>query len=88
MNPKYFIIFFHDVLLICNIRKLWKQEQISYDVKIGNLMGIYSGLIFLILFGRASLVFPLSALANYMNRRSEQTTSITFEHQVISTCFI
>jgi hypothetical protein len=45
-------------------------------------MGIYSGLIFLILLGRAAFVFPLSALANYMNRRSEQTPSITFQHQV------
>jgi len=46
-------------------------------------MGIYSCLIFLILLGRAAFVFPLSALANYMNRHAEETPSITFGHQVI-----
>lgn len=45
-------------------------------------MGIYSGLILLILLGRAAFVFPLSAFANYMNRHAEQTPSITFKHQV------
>jgi len=51
-------------------------------------MGIYSCLIFLILLGRAAFVFPLSALANYMNRRTEETPSITFEHQVIQHIFV
>jgi hypothetical protein len=32
IDPKYFVIFFHDVLLICNIGKWLKQEQISCDV--------------------------------------------------------
>ncbi|KAK2441061.1 sodium/hydrogen exchanger [Trifolium repens] len=57
----------------------WNKTELG----IGNLMGIYSGLIFLILLGRAAFVFPLSALANYMNRRSEQTPSITLQHQII-----
>ncbi|XP_040860675.1 sodium/hydrogen exchanger 4 isoform X2 [Glycine max] len=51
----------------------------------GNLMGIYSSLILLILLGRAAFVFPLSALANYTNTRatSDQASSITFKHQII-----
>ncbi|XP_057432571.1 sodium/hydrogen exchanger 4 [Lotus japonicus] len=57
----------------------WKMTELSF----GNLMGIYSSLIFLILLGRAAFVFPLSAFYNYMNRRSEQTPSITFQHQII-----
>ncbi|CAJ2639915.1 unnamed protein product [Trifolium pratense] len=57
----------------------WRMTKLG----IVNLMGIYSGLIFLILLGRAAFVFPLSALANYMNRRSEETPSITFKHQII-----
>ncbi|KAK7305194.1 hypothetical protein VNO77_43095 [Canavalia gladiata] len=57
----------------------WKMTQLSY----GNLMGIYSSLILLILLGRAAFVFPLSALSNYMNRRADQTSSITFNHQII-----
>lgn len=59
----------------------WKMTQLSY----GNLMGIYSSLILLILLGRAAFVFPLSALANYTNTRatSDQASSITFKHQII-----
>ncbi|RDX74149.1 Sodium/hydrogen exchanger 4, partial [Mucuna pruriens] len=59
----------------------WKMTQLSY----GNLMGIYSSLILLILLGRAAFVFPLSALANYTNTRatSDQSSSITFKHQII-----
>ncbi|KAK7316812.1 hypothetical protein RJT34_00540 [Clitoria ternatea] len=57
----------------------WRMNKLSF----GNSMGIYSSLIFLILLGRAAFIFPLSALANYMNRRTEQAPSITFQHQII-----
>ncbi|CAJ1944594.1 unnamed protein product [Sphenostylis stenocarpa] len=59
----------------------WKMTQLSF----GNLLGIYSSLILLILLGRAAFVFPLSALANYTNTRaaSDQASSITFKHQII-----
>ncbi|KAK7387136.1 hypothetical protein VNO78_27664 [Psophocarpus tetragonolobus] len=57
----------------------WKMTKLSF----GNLMGIYSSLILLILLGRAAFVFPLSALANYMSTRSNQASKITFKHQII-----
>ncbi|XP_061360948.1 sodium/hydrogen exchanger 4 [Gastrolobium bilobum] len=57
----------------------WKMNKLSF----GNLMGIYSTLILLILLGRAAFVFPLSAFANYMSSRSDQTSCITFKHQII-----
>ncbi|RZB51250.1 Sodium/hydrogen exchanger 4, partial [Glycine soja] len=62
-----------------DIEKL-KMTQLSY----GNLVGIYSPLILLILLGRAAFVFPLSTLANYTNTRatSDRASSITFKHQV------
>ncbi|XP_068495000.1 sodium/hydrogen exchanger 4 isoform X2 [Phaseolus vulgaris] len=51
----------------------------------GNLLGIYSSLILLILLGRAAFVFPLSAVANYTNTRasSDRASRITFRHQII-----
>ncbi|KAL5164711.1 Sodium/hydrogen exchanger 4 [Glycine soja] len=63
-----------------DIEKL-KMTQLSY----GNLVGIYSPLILLILLGRAAFVFPLSTLANYTNTRatSDRASSITFKHQII-----
>lgn len=36
----------------------------------------------LILIGRAAFVFPLSAVSNYMNRRAERSSSISFKNQV------
>ncbi|ESW18545.1 hypothetical protein PHAVU_006G050200 [Phaseolus vulgaris] len=59
----------------------WKMTQLSY----GNLLGIYSSLILLILLGRAAFVFPLSAVANYTNTRasSDRASRITFRHQII-----
>lgn len=59
----------------------WKMTKLS----IGNLMGIYSSLILLILLGRAAFVFPLSAIANYTNTHAtaDRASSITFKHQII-----
>ncbi|MED6164420.1 hypothetical protein PIB30_089862 [Stylosanthes scabra] len=57
----------------------WRMTKLSS----GSLMGIYSCLILLILVGRAAFVFPLSAFANYMSRRAERASSITFKHQII-----
>ncbi|MED6205446.1 Sodium/hydrogen exchanger 4 [Stylosanthes scabra] len=57
----------------------WRMTKLSS----GSLIGIYSCLILLILVGRAAFVFPLSAFANYMSRRAERASSITFKHQII-----
>ncbi|KAI4307932.1 hypothetical protein L6164_031056 [Bauhinia variegata] len=57
----------------------WRMTNLSF----GNLMGIYSCLLLLILLGRAMFVFPLSAFSNYMNRRAERTSNITLKHQII-----
>ncbi|XP_010270130.1 PREDICTED: sodium/hydrogen exchanger 4 isoform X2 [Nelumbo nucifera] len=56
----------------------WKMSKTSF----GTSMGIYSTIILLILLGRAAFVFPLSALSNYMNSKTERVL-ITFKHQVI-----
>ncbi|CAK8539934.1 unnamed protein product [Lathyrus sativus] len=57
----------------------WRMTHLRF----GNSLGIYSCLIFLILLGRAAFIFPLSTLVNYMNRRVEETPSITLQHQII-----
>ncbi|XP_054796708.1 sodium/hydrogen exchanger 4 isoform X1 [Prosopis cineraria] len=57
----------------------WRITNLSF----WSLMGIYSCLIFLILIGRAAFVFPLSALANCLNRRAHRDSRITFRHQII-----
>lgn len=44
-------------------------------------MGIYGVLILLILLGRAAFVFPLSIISNYVNRRADRISSLTFRHQ-------
>ncbi|XP_019426232.1 PREDICTED: sodium/hydrogen exchanger 4 isoform X2 [Lupinus angustifolius] len=57
----------------------WRMTKLS----LGSLIGIYSSLILLILLGRAAFVFPLSSLSNYMNRRADRTSKITFKHQIV-----
>ncbi|KAJ7963707.1 Sodium/hydrogen exchanger [Quillaja saponaria] len=57
----------------------WRMTKLS----VGNLMGIYSSLILLIFLGRAAFVFPLSAFSNYMSRRTERTSAISFRHQIV-----
>ncbi|CAN6691491.1 unnamed protein product [Malus baccata var. baccata] len=57
----------------------WKLTELS----LGSSLGIYSTILMLILIGRAAFVFPLSAVSNYMNRRAERSSSISFKNQVI-----
>ncbi|KAK4751583.1 hypothetical protein SAY87_005065 [Trapa incisa] len=57
----------------------WKASKLSF----GPSISIYGVLIVLILLGRAAFVFPLSALSNYINRRADRMSSLTFKHQVI-----
>ncbi|KAG2682434.1 hypothetical protein I3760_11G191400 [Carya illinoinensis] len=59
--------------------EMWRMTKLSF----GTSMSIYSTLILLILLCRAALVFPLSVLSNYMNRRAKRTSVITFKHQII-----
>ncbi|KAL4313430.1 hypothetical protein GQ457_01G006700 [Hibiscus cannabinus] len=57
----------------------WKMTRQS----LGTLMASFSTLVFLILLGRAAFVFPLSVVSNYMNRRPNMPTPLTFKHQVV-----
>ncbi|KAG7957774.1 hypothetical protein I3843_11G192400 [Carya illinoinensis] len=59
--------------------EMWRMTKLSF----GTSMSIYSTLILLILLCRAALVFPLSVLSNYMNRRAKRTSVFTFKHQII-----
>ncbi|KAH9305083.1 hypothetical protein KI387_009487, partial [Taxus chinensis] len=54
----------------------WKMTKSST----GTFFGIFSSVLSLVLLGRAAFVFPLSALSNYM-QRGTPNTSITFRHQ-------
>ncbi|KAK4767798.1 hypothetical protein SAY87_002939 [Trapa incisa] len=57
----------------------WKVSKLSF----GTSISIYGVLILLILLGRAAFVFPLSVASNYINRRADRISSLTFKHQVI-----
>ncbi|RVW70230.1 Sodium/hydrogen exchanger 1 [Vitis vinifera] len=46
-------------------------------------VGIYSTVVLLISLGRAAFVFPLSTFSNYVHRRADRLSSISFKHQVI-----
>ncbi|CAA0815363.1 Sodium/hydrogen exchanger 4 [Striga hermonthica] len=63
--------------------KKWKMSKLG----IWDSIGVYCSVMFLIMLGRAAFVFPLSALSNYMSRRSSASSStsssITFKHQVV-----
>ncbi|XP_057983920.1 sodium/hydrogen exchanger 4 isoform X1 [Malania oleifera] len=57
----------------------WKTSKLSF----GTSMAIWSTIILLTLLGRAAFVFPLSALSNYMHRKVERASSISFRHQIV-----
>ncbi|GLT83620.1 hypothetical protein SLE2022_018970 [Rubroshorea leprosula] len=57
----------------------WKITKLSFQ----KLTGIYCTIVLLTLLGRAAFVFPLSLLSNYMNRRAQSASSITFKNQII-----
>ncbi|GER32419.1 sodium/hydrogen exchanger, partial [Striga asiatica] len=68
--------------------KKWKMSKLG----IWDSIGVYCSVMFLLMLGRAAFVFPLSALSNYMSRRSSSSSStssssssssITFKHQVV-----
>ncbi|GKV38711.1 hypothetical protein SLEP1_g46594 [Rubroshorea leprosula] len=56
----------------------WKITKLSFQ----KLTGIYCTIVLLTLLGRAAFVFPLSLLSNYINRRAQSASSITFKNQV------
>ncbi|EYU27401.1 hypothetical protein ABFS82_13G162300 [Erythranthe guttata] len=57
----------------------WKMSKLSgWDS-----IGVYSGIMLLILLGRAAFVFPLSALSNCLNTSTRRSSSITFNHQIV-----
>ncbi|KAL6315141.1 hypothetical protein AAG906_035349 [Vitis piasezkii] len=57
----------------------WKLSKLSFRTSVG----IYSTLVLLISLGRAAFVFPLSTFSNYVHRRADRLSSISFKHQVI-----
>ncbi|CBI26718.3 unnamed protein product, partial [Vitis vinifera] len=57
----------------------WKLSKLSFRTSVG----IYSTVVLLISLGRAAFVFPLSTFSNYVHRRADRLSSISFKHQVI-----
>ncbi|KAD3067187.1 hypothetical protein E3N88_35067 [Mikania micrantha] len=58
----------------------WKMSTLSFWTSIG----IYNTVLMLLLLGRAAFVFPLSFIANYMNKGEDPSSKITRQHQEIS----
>ncbi|KAL8237636.1 hypothetical protein R6Q59_018716 [Mikania micrantha] len=57
----------------------WKMSTLSFWTSIG----IYNTVLMLLLLGRAAFVFPLSFIANYMNKGEDPSSKITRQHQVV-----